>query len=74
MPGLLDGAGWVGWLEYDGTQWRLQREWTGDRSFASFGWSLELIESENEHIAFVGIPEQSKVQELIIFEKIQTSE
>ena len=75
--GLIDGfpkqSGWVGWLEFEDT-WTLQREWTGDLSFDYFGWSLEIMNTNNKRRAFVGTPKRSHVQEILAFEKEYNAE
>ena len=74
LSGFPKQAGWVGWLEFNGTQWELQREWTGNQSYSYFGWALEMLEEDSQHLVFAGIPGQDKVQNIITFEKIQINE
>ena len=70
-PEFPEQAGWVGWFEQDNRQWILRQEWTGGNTFAHFGWSLAIQQTDTKRIVFAGAPGASTVSNTICFQQVE---
>ena len=70
-PAFPEQAGWVGWFEQDNRQWILRQEWTGGNTFAHFGWSLAIQQTDTKRIVFAGAPCASTVSNTICFQQVE---
>lgn len=70
-PAFPEQSGWVGWFEQDNRQWVLRQEWIGGSTFAHFGWSLGIHQTDTKRIVFAGSPGTSTVSNTICYQQVE---